>query len=198
MTNDDDALTADELEQLARSLAMDKSLGRHDAIGRVCDWCLPSEIRSGIPAQRMLRLGRCYSIGIRFATARNGRGGRTGRTRMRKLIASATIVAVGMTIGGTAFAGEINGSGDHGNPDKGNQTPINSYQAGSICSFSGLNDDPSGGGDPFQDGKVQNWGKVLEDAKALIGDGDNGANELAHMIHTEGPGTNCRGYASGG
>ena len=45
---------------------------------------------------------------------------------------------------------------------------------------------------------MQNWGKVLEDAKALIGDGDNGANELAHEIRVEGPGTNCRGFASGG
>jgi hypothetical protein len=43
---------------------------------------------------------------------------------------------------------------------------------------------------------VQNWGKVVEDAKVFLGDGDHGANELASQIQTEGPGTNCRGYAS--
>jgi hypothetical protein len=44
---------------------------------------------------------------------------------------------------------------------------------------------------------VQNWGKVVEDAKAFLGDGDHGANELASQILDEGPGTNCRGFASG-
>ena len=87
---------------------------------------------------------------------------------------------------------------DHGAPNKNGLTPVNGFQAGSICSFSGLNDDPSGGGDPFQDGKVQNWGKVVEDAKALIGDGDHGANEVAGLFQVEGPGTNCRGFASAG
>ena len=72
-------------------------------------------------------------------------------------------------------------------------TPINEYQAGSICSFSGLNDDPSGGGDPFQDGRVQNWGKAVEDAKALIGDGDHGANELARHDPGRGAGDELPG-----
>jgi hypothetical protein len=110
---------------------------------------------------------------------------------MRKPVLSAALAAalvVGM--GGTAFAGEITGNGK--------PTPINGFQAGSICSFSGQNDDPTGGGDPFQDGRVQNWGHVLADAKQFIGDGDNGADELASMINAEGPGTNCRGFASGG
>jgi hypothetical protein len=115
---------------------------------------------------------------------------------MRKMIVAGALAVVTMGAGGTAFAGEINGSGEHGNPNKSELTPINSYQAGSICSFSGLNDDPSGGGDPFQDGQVQNWGKVVEDAKVFVGDGDHGANELASQIQNEGPGTNCRGYAS--
>ena len=110
---------------------------------------------------------------------------------MRKtLAAAAAAAAFVVAMGGAASAGEITGNGE--------LTPINGFTAGSICAFSGLNDDPSGGGDPFQDGRVQNWGKVLEDAKALIGDGDNGANELAHEIRVEGPGTNCRGFASGG
>jgi hypothetical protein len=110
---------------------------------------------------------------------------------MRKSLAAAAVAAaLVVTMGGAASAGEITGNGK--------PTPVNGFRAGSICSFSGQNDDPTGGGDPFQEGQVQNWGKVLEDAKALIGDGDNGANELAHEIRIEGPGTNCRGFASGG
>ena len=110
---------------------------------------------------------------------------------MRKPLAvAASAAALIVAMGGAASAGEITGNGK--------PTPIEAYQAGSICSFSGQNDDPTGGGDPFEDGRTQNWGHVLDDAKQFIGDGDNGANELASMINAEGPGTNCRGYASGG
>jgi hypothetical protein len=110
---------------------------------------------------------------------------------MKKPLVGAVLAgALVLAMSGTAFAGEITGNGK--------PTPINSYQAGSICSFSGQNDDPTGGGDPFEDGRTQNWGHVLGDAKVFIGDGDHGANELASQIHDEGPGTNCRGYASGG
>jgi hypothetical protein len=110
---------------------------------------------------------------------------------MRKPVLSAALAAaLVVAMGGAASAGEITGNGK--------PTPINGFQAGSICSFSGQNDDPTGGGDPFQDGRVQNWGHVLDDAKEFIGDGDNGANELASMINAEGPGTNCRGFATGG
>jgi hypothetical protein len=110
---------------------------------------------------------------------------------MRKpLAATAFAAALIVAMGGAASAGEITGNGK--------PTPINGFQAGSICSFSGQNDDPTGGGDPFEDGRTQNWGHVLDDAKQFIGDGDNGANELASMINAEGPGTNCRGFASGG
>ena len=114
---------------------------------------------------------------------------------MYKWVIAATIVAAGVGVGGTAFAGEVTGKGK-GGPNGDGLTPINSYQAGSICSFSGQNDDPTGGGDPFEDGRVQNWGTVVGDAKVFIGDGDHGANELAHLIRIEGPGTHCRGYAS--
>jgi hypothetical protein len=110
---------------------------------------------------------------------------------MRKPLAAAVVAAaLVVAMGGAASAGEITGNGEF--------TPINGFRAGSICSFSGQNDDPTGGGDPFQDGQVQNWGKVVEDAKVFIGDGDHGVNELAHEILIEGPGTNCRGFASGG
>jgi hypothetical protein len=109
------------------------------------------------------------------------------RTVLTGVVAAAALV---VAVAGPAAAGEITGNGK--------PTPISSYQAGSICSFSGLNDDPTGGGDPFEAGHTQNWGAALRTAKIYIGDGDQGANELAHMILTEGPGTNCRGYASGG
>lgn len=110
---------------------------------------------------------------------------------MRKPLASAAFAAaLIVAMGGAASAGEITGNGK--------PTPIEDFRAGSICSFSGQNDDPTGGGDPFEDGRTQNWGHVLDDAKQFIGDGDNGANELASMINAEGPGTNCQGFASGG
>jgi hypothetical protein len=110
---------------------------------------------------------------------------------MRKPVLSAALAAaLVVAMGGTAFAGEITGNGK--------PTPINGGQAGSICAFSGQNDDPTGGGDPFEDGRVQNWGHVLANAKQFIGDGDNGANELAHEIRIEGPGTNCRGNLPAG
>lgn len=110
----------------------------------------------------------------------------------RVLLGTALTAAMVAGMGGTAMAGEITGNGK--------LTPINSYRAGSICSFSGQNDDPTGGGDPFQDGRVQNWGKVVEDAKAFIATDRKGISSLATQgaLHDEGPGTNCRGYASGG
>ena len=107
---------------------------------------------------------------------------------MKKLIAGAALAATIVGIGGTAFAGEINGNGD--------LTPINGFQAGSICSFSGLNDDPTGGGDPFQDGRTQNWGRVVGDAKTFLATDSRGISSIADQIRIEGPGTNCRGFAS--
>jgi hypothetical protein len=111
---------------------------------------------------------------------------------MKRALAGGAIAAVVLVgaMAGPAFAGEV---GSNGEP-----TPIKTRDvAGSICAFSGQNDDPTGGGDPFQAGQTQNWGHTLAVAKQLIGDGDNGANELASMINAEGPGTNCRGFASG-
>jgi hypothetical protein len=114
----------------------------------------------------------------------------TWRKHLKRALVGACLTAASLAaMGGTALAGEVTG--------KGKPTPIQNFRAGSICAFSGQNDDPTGGGDPFQDGRVQNWGKVVEDAKAFIGDGDHGANEVARMFQVEGPGTNCRGFASG-
>ena len=107
---------------------------------------------------------------------------------MKKLIVGAALAVAVVGIGGTAFAGEINGNGK--------PTPINGFRAGSICSFSGLNDDPTGGGDPFEDGRTQNWGQVVGDAKTFLATDSHGISSIADQIQTEGPGTNCRGYAS--
>jgi hypothetical protein len=119
---------------------------------------------------------------------------------MRKLIGASTIVVVGMSIGGTAFAGEVTG-GPNPKP-----TPINTYTAGSICSFSGQNDVPegdidpdSGELDPLSVGRVQSWGQTLNLAAAtLLPPGTKGKSALVDPIHEFGPGASCRGYASGG
>lgn len=119
---------------------------------------------------------------------------------MRKLIAAATIIVTGVSIGGTAFAGEITG-GPNPKP-----TPVDEYIAGSICSFSGQNDDPAGDIDlltgeldPLSVGRVQSWGQVLNLAAATFQPpGTNGKSALVDAIHGFGPGASCRGYASGG
>ena len=106
---------------------------------------------------------------------------------MRKalLITSVTaLMLVGM--GGTAFAGEVTGNGK--------PTPINDYRAGSICSFSGQNDDPNEPG-LFNGGRVQSFGDIVQEAIGALGDG-KGASSLVPIITSEGPGVSCRGYAS--
>jgi hypothetical protein len=118
---------------------------------------------------------------------------------MLKLIATATIVVAGVSIGGTAFAGEVNGNGD--------PTPIDVYRAGSICSFSGLNDVPEGDVvdeetgeiDPLSVGRVQSWGQTLNLAAAtFLPEGTKGKSALTGEIQAFGPGASCPGYASTG
>jgi hypothetical protein len=87
----------------------------------------------------------------------------------------------------TAMAGEVTGNGK--------STPIQSYQAGSICSFSGQNDDPNEEGD-FADGRVQSFGDIVQEVVGIIG--YRGVSTMTDTIKAEGPGTSCRGYASGG
>ena len=107
---------------------------------------------------------------------------------MRKLIA-AVAVAVGIVVTpSAAFAGEITGNGE--------PTPINQFNANSICSFSGQNDDPTGGGDPFEAGRVQNWGHTKNVAKELLGDG-HGASAITDQMHEMGPGASCNGATNG-
>jgi hypothetical protein len=107
---------------------------------------------------------------------------------MRKLIAAVAVVVGIVVTPSAAFAGEITGNGK--------PTPINQFNANSICSFSGQNDDPTGGGDPFQAGRVQNWGHTKNVAKELLGDG-HGASAITDVMHVEGPGANCNGNTNG-
>jgi len=109
---------------------------------------------------------------------------------MRKLITAAVVVGV-LTVGGAgaAFAGEVTGGG--------NPTPVSDvggFRAGSICAFSGL-DDGSESGLGVQPGVTQNWGQI---AKSFATQGGVGEFAQAGVLHDEGPGSNCHGFASGG
>jgi hypothetical protein len=90
--------------------------------------------------------------------------------------------------GGAASAGEITGNGK--------PTPISEWRAGSICAFSGQNDDPDEEG-LFNDGRVQSFGDIVQEAIVVLGDG-KGASSLVPIITSDGPGVHCRGFASGG
>lgn len=105
----------------------------------------------------------------------------------RALIGAAVAAVMVITTAGGASAGEITGNGK--------PTPIASYRAGSICSFSGLNDDPDQP-DLFEGGRVQSFGDIVQEAIVVLGDG-KGASSLVPIIRSEGPGVACRGYASG-
>lgn len=106
---------------------------------------------------------------------------------MRKLITGATLALIVSGVGGTAFAGEVTG-GPHPKP-----TPIDAHRANSICSFSGQNDDPTGGGDPVEAGRVQSWGQTRNNLIALLDPAGNGASGLNDLLRSFGPGVNCRG-----
>jgi hypothetical protein len=111
-------------------------------------------------------------------------------------LCAATIVG----FGSSALAGEVTG-GPNPKP-----TPIATYTAGSICSFSGQNDVPTGDIDPetgeidpFSVGRVQSWGQTLNLAAGIeLPPGTKGKSLLVGAIQEFGPGANCRGYASGG
>ena len=119
---------------------------------------------------------------------------------MRRFIAGAALALIVSGAGGTAFAGEVTG-GPNPKP-----TPVDSYRAGSICSFSGQNDVPAGDIDPetgeidpLSVGRVQSWGQTLNLAAAtMLPPGTKGKSALTEAIHSFGPGASCRGYASGG
>lgn len=125
---------------------------------------------------------------------------------MRKLIAVAAVLAAGVGVGGTAFAGEQTG-GPEPKP-----TPIADHTAGgSICAFSGQNDAPEGDMvpvdendpeselvlDPLSVGRVQSWGQTLNlAAKTFLPEGTKGKAALKPDMQAFGPGASCRGYAS--
>lgn len=107
---------------------------------------------------------------------------------MRRTLRAAALAAVMVvSMGGTALAGEVTGNGK--------PTPVSEYRAGSICSFSGQNDDPNEE-ELFADGRVQSFGDIVQEAIDVLGDG-KGASSLVPIIRSEGPGVSCRGYASG-
>jgi hypothetical protein len=103
---------------------------------------------------------------------------------MRKLIAGAALALIVTGAGSTAFAGEIGGNGE--------PTPIKTrHVAASICAFNGLDDGSEGG--PVGPGNVQSFGSIVAGMARDAG----GASSFAHVIHDEGPGTNCRGNLGG-
>jgi hypothetical protein len=102
---------------------------------------------------------------------------------MRKLIAGAALALIVAGGGGTAFAGEINGSG-HGGPNK--ETPGVTgayYHSNSECSFSGLEDGSENPAGPSGPGTTQNWGQIPKAER----DGFGGFN----------PGQGCNGHTAG-
>ncbi len=65
-----------------------------------------------------------------------------------------------------------------------------------ICSFSGQNDDPSGGGDPSEAGRVQSWGQTKNFMKDAVNEatGGHGAAAITDDMHAFGPGASCNGH----
>jgi len=104
--------------------------------------------------------------------------------RRRTIVALlATLMVMTMTLGATAAsAGEVNGNGD---------ATAAPAHANSICAFSGQNDDPYEAG-LFEDGRVQSFGDIVQEAIGVLGDG-HGASALVPLIAGDGPGVNCRG-----
>lgn len=76
----------------------------------------------------------------------------------RTLATFALALGAVVASGGVASAGEITGNG--------NPTPINSYNANSICAFSGLDDMEFEA--PVQPGVVQNWGAIPREVRAFL------------------------------
>ena len=107
----------------------------------------------------------------------------------KMLLGGAFAVALVATTSAPAFAGEVTG--------KGKPTPISEaggFVAGSICAFSGL-DDGTESGAGVQPGVTQSWGQIV---KGFASEGGVGEFAQAGVVHDEGPGTNCHGFASGG
>ena len=104
--------------------------------------------------------------------------------RRRTVVALlAALMTMAMALGATAAsAGEVTGNG------KATAQPAN---ANSICAYSGQNDYPDEAG-LFNDGRVQSFGDIVQEAIDVLGDG-RGASALVPLIVGDGPGVNCRG-----
>src|SRR5215212_42769 len=100
---------------------------------------------------------------------------------MKKFIAGGALVMMAVGFGGTAFAGEVTGSG-RGGPDPTQPgTPGGTLHSKSICAFSGLAD--GGEGEPAGPGAPpQNWGQIPKAERDIL------AQEGAH------PGDSCNGH----
>jgi hypothetical protein len=86
---------------------------------------------------------------------------------MRKWIAGLAVTVSVVSFGGTAFAGESNGSGQ-GGPNKELPGKTGAYfNSNSECSFSGLEDFDDT--QPTEPGTVQNWGQIVREAGPLGG-----------------------------
>ena len=92
---------------------------------------------------------------------------------MRKYIAAAALAVIATSAGGTAFAGEIGGSG------KPTQGPAH---ANSICVYSGLEDGGDFPGQPAGPGVTQSWGQIPKAVRDVL------ATEGEH------PGDACNGH----
>jgi hypothetical protein len=88
------------------------------------------------------------------------------KSARRTLGAAAICAAVVLGSGGSAFAGEITGSGK--------PTPAGT-NAKSLCAFSGLEDEP------HSPGTTQNWGQIIRVAGPL-----GGANSVLTPFGEEG------------
>ena len=105
---------------------------------------------------------------------------------MRKFIAGAALALIVTGAGGTAFAGEVTGSGKGGpNGDGVPGAVVGAFtpdgHAQSICAFSGLDDGSEGGvGGPGS--APQNWGQVPKAVRDVI------------ALEGEHPGDACNGH----
>jgi hypothetical protein len=95
----------------------------------------------------------------------------------------AALMVMAMALGASAaVAGEVNGNGD--------ETAARTH-ANSICAYSGLNDDPLEEG-LFNDGRVQSFGDIFQEAIGALGDG-HGASARVPKNSGDCPGANCGG-----
>ncbi len=79
--------------------------------------------------------------------------------RTVRIVATAAFAFAAMAAGPAAFAGEVNGHGE--------KTPPGSYEVpSSICSFSGLNDNPDDPA-PLEGGRVQSFGALIKQFAAF-------------------------------